>query len=555
MKLDPNSPPEQSDMAPETVVLNSKPNRWIYPILLVGFLSYGCAMWWGLPGEVSWAIDSIDPNVVIFGEWKYPYPPLHRYLLYLLYSPIILAAKWGWIDLSTVFDSSLPRFLGRGLSVLMGTGIIWLVFLTGLELFKKRLPALLSAFFVLCIVSMVYYSKTMNVEVPYVFWFAGAVLFYVRAIQGDRFVDYLLFFVAASLSVCTKDQAYGLFVLPSIFLIYNHFKCRQERRIKTKIIDFSAKLILPFLLGVMVFLAVHQILVDITFFIQHLGRLNTASYEAGEFFARSQNNLQEHLFLMYRFFRDIRFNLGWPLSAIALISIVSCFFKRQEKSLLLCLLLPCVSYYLFFISIILYSRDRFLLPVCVILCLFCGDFIADFIEDRNRWRSRLKIGLVSVICIYSLMYANSVNLLMLQDSRYTVENWMRQNIESPGELCAVGFLQYHPRFDRLEGIEASSIYPSDLSEIVEQQTWPYIVTTSGYYRDRFPEDTGEYRGFQILETTPEKYRIIFEHQSTPIWNFLDIETATSKEFYDNRFKAGNFNKINPEIRVFERVKN
>jgi hypothetical protein len=512
-------------------------------------------MWWGLPGDVSWAVDSIDPKVVIDGEWNYPYPPLHRYLLYLLYSPIILAANWGWIDLSTIFDSSLLRFLGRGLSVFMGTGIILIVFLTGLEVFKKRLPALLSAFFVLGIVSMVYYSKTMNVEVPYVFWFAGAMLFYVRAIESDRFVDYLLFFVAASLSVCTKDQAYGLFILPSIFLVYNHFKRAEKRPLIKKIIDFLIKLILPFLLGAMVFLAAHQILVDITVFIRHLGRLNSASYDASEFFVRSQNNIQEHLFLMYRFFRDIRFNLGWPLFAIALISILSCLFKRKEKSLLLCLLLPCLSYYLFFISIILYSRDRFLLPVCLILCLFCGDVIADFIEDRNKWRSRLKIGWVSVICIYSLMYANSVNLLMLQDSRYTAENWMGQNLDFPTELGYVGFLQYHPRYDRLEGVEAGGISPSNLSETVEKQSSPYIVTTRGYYRDRFPENTDEYRGFQTLENSPSKYELVFEYKSSPIWNFLEIKTATEREFYDSRFKAGNFNKINPEIRIFKRVEN
>lgn len=77
----------------------------------------------------------------------------------------------------------------------------------GLEVFAKRLPALLSSLYVLGVVSLVYYSKTMNVEVAYVFWFVWGMLFYILAIKFKRFRDYLLFIISAVFSVCTKDQA------------------------------------------------------------------------------------------------------------------------------------------------------------------------------------------------------------------------------------------------------------------------------------------------------------------------------------------------------------
>ena len=534
------------------VFLKSKLSRWIFPILFIGLLSYSCSIWWGLPSNVSWAVDSISPKAVIFEEWLYPYPPLHRYLLYLLYYPLTIAANLGWIDLSTTSSISLLIFLGRVLSLLMALSIIFSVFLTSLEIFSKQLPSLLSALCVLGIVSLVYYSKTMNLEVPYVFWFSWAMLFYIRAIKFDRFIDYLLFIISAVFSVCTKDQSYGLFILPSIFLVYTHLNNRKSQKIRQLIFDLSVKLLFPFILGIIIFLLIHNVIFDTSSFVEHLIRIDSAGYEAHNFLIRPQNTLQQHVFLFYRFFRDIQFNLGWPLFLIALASIVVCFFRRQEKYLLLCLLIPCLSYYLLFISIILYSRDRFVLPICLILCIFCGDLLASFLKGF-KYLYKIKIGLITILFVYSFMYANSVNVLMLQDSRYTVEKWISKNIDSPTNLIYLGDIRYFPRFEKLEGITTNGISPSDLLNAVEEQEFPYIVTTSGYSINRFPKDSKEYQGFNKLYNSPSKYKLVFQHQSVPIWNFLTIEQPTSAEFYDARFKTGNFNKINPKISIFQRL--
>ncbi len=99
----------------------------------------------------------------------------------------------------------------------------------------------------------------------------------------------------------------------------------------------------------------------------------------------------------------------------------------------------------------------------------------------------------------------------------------------------------------------NGISPSDLLNAVEEQEFPYIVTTSGYSINRFPKDSKEYQGFNKLYNSPSKYKLVFQHQSVPIWNFLTIEQPTSAEFYDARFKTGNFNKINPKISIFQRL--
>src|SRR5262249_50656244 len=61
--------------------------------------------------------------------------------------------------------------------------------------------------------TFVYYAKMGNLDVPYLFWFALSLLFFLRAWRRARVVDVVLFALAAALAVATKDQAFALYVL------------------------------------------------------------------------------------------------------------------------------------------------------------------------------------------------------------------------------------------------------------------------------------------------------------------------------------------------------
>lgn len=39
--------------------------------------------------------DAINPQILILGNWYYPYPPLYRYILNFLYLPFTIAADLG----------------------------------------------------------------------------------------------------------------------------------------------------------------------------------------------------------------------------------------------------------------------------------------------------------------------------------------------------------------------------------------------------------------------------------------------------------------------------
>src|SRR5260370_26897307 len=45
------------------------------------------------------------------------------------------------------------------------------------------------------------------------FWFSLSLIFYLRVLVGGTLSDFIWWGVTAALAVCTKDQAYGLYLL------------------------------------------------------------------------------------------------------------------------------------------------------------------------------------------------------------------------------------------------------------------------------------------------------------------------------------------------------
>ncbi len=525
----------------------SEINPWLFVILAIGLLTYSLSIWWGLPTTISWAPDAIHPLDVIEKTKAYPYPPLHFYILHFVYVPFILAAKVGWINLESISGITTLMLVGRATSVLMALGIIVSVYLTSLDVSEKQLPALLSAAFILGNAPLIYYGKIMNVDVPYIFWFSLSLIFYIRAIKYDTLIDYSLFALISMLSICTKDQAYGLVAVPTILLAYRCFHGGQNRK--------TLRLLIPTIIGISTFLVIHNIVFDFSAFEDHFNFLGKSSYRPTDFTDAPIVYMQRYIYFVLRFFKDIQFNLGWPMSIVSVGAIALTLLRKNKQPLLLYLLLPCLSYYGLLLSFIMYSRDRFVIPICLILYIFCGHFLGELLERFQRVHVA-KVGLwltLMTLFTYSFFYANSVNLLMLTDSRYFVEDWMLSHIHPPATVGFVEKLRNHPRFIALhrKKIPVGGISSGKLEETVAQQDFSYLITSSGYAGNRFPKGHKKSQGFEKLKDETH-YKLIFCHRSKPLWNFLHIEEPTPAEHDDPRRKTGNLNKINPEICMYEK---
>ena len=118
------------------------------------------------------------------------------------------------------------------------------------------------------------------------------------------------------------------------------------------------------------------------------------------------------------------------------------------------LLVPIVSYYLGFIDVILYNYDRFVLPMCFVLAIFGGLAFDRLLSSGTRARLG-RAPRSPATFAYTLLYAGTVDVLMMRDSRYDVERWMARARRPRATLVGVsGLHEYLPRLDdfRLEDI-------------------------------------------------------------------------------------------------------
>src|SRR5262249_31101678 len=134
----------------------------------------------------------------------------------------------GFKNPTTVFPFGLadPLFaltsmilIARIVSAIMGAAIVWISYRTVRELFDRP-AALLAALIITLFHPLAYYSHNANVDVPYLFWAFLAIYHYVRMLKYGYLKNYVLFALFATLSICTKDQAYGLFLLSPLPILW-----------------------------------------------------------------------------------------------------------------------------------------------------------------------------------------------------------------------------------------------------------------------------------------------------------------------------------------------
>ncbi|PYQ51935.1 MAG: hypothetical protein DMF78_12240, partial [Acidobacteria bacterium] len=234
------------------------------------------------------------------------------------------------------------------------------------------------------------------------------------------------------------------------------------------------------------------------------------------------------------------FAMGGPALLAALAGIALAWRDRARQRRLLLLLVPVVSYALFFLLVVLYVYDRFLLPVCVVLSLFGGSALAAAARARS-WAARLA---VPVVLVLALVRAVSVDVLLATDSRYAVEDWLRREV-GPGPLvAAVGPREYLPRLD---GLRWRRLGPS-AARVAQVQ--PDVIVVNADYARRADPGTGERAFYDALDAGSLGYTTALRLRSDSPWCRLETD-ALRREGRGHLWS--NLDKVDPEIRVYRRV--
>lgn len=496
------------------------------PLVAVLAASLGLGAWhldYGLPNIYSWAQDEIIPAEVLEGAaqrfsngWSSRYPPLHYGLLAAAYAPV----RWVSAPPSVSSQSKTYQRLfltGRLLTLAMGLATLALVALCGGELGSSA-AGVFAALVLALSPTLVYYSKFANLDVPCLCWFAGALLFLLRFLRTSAASDAVLLSLFAALSVGTKDQAYGLFVLVAPLVAW---RLKQAR----------VGLLWPALAFGVTLGAAHNLLFDWSGFWAHLTLISGDASRDYRMFEKSLAGQWAMLKLMERL---TVFVLGAPAMVLALAGIAIAVQRRESR--LLAALLPIASSQLFFSAVVLYGYDRFALPHALVLALFAGRTLA-------ACPPRPRIALIAALLVFGLPRALAVDLMLSRDARYQAERWLKANAPPPARVAVLGPLEYLPRFDGLDWKQRTELVRS-----IEGMRPDFVVVNADFAARA--DDPRARELYAALDAGVLGYHRALTMRTHFDWPFtLDAEVRR-----DPTSLPTNLDKINPEIRVYARRK-
>lgn len=469
------------------------------------------------------------------GAWSSRYPPLHYGFMALAYAPVRLLSPPAVVSHESKTYERL-FIAGRLLSLAMALGTLLLLYCCGVETVGARA----APFAALCLAlspTFTYYAKFANLDVPYVFWFTLSLLLLLRFLRTRATPDALGWAAASALSVGTKDQAYALYLLLPLVIVW---AVRKARRSENREVSLPAtlrdeRIVLPFLVALVLFVSAHNLLFNATGFFDHVALITGDASRDYRMFEKSAAGQWRLLGLAARL---VVFVLGEPVALLALVGLLIAWRGKERR--LLSTLVPIVSSHVFFLAVVLYAYDRFVLPHAVVLSLFAARAFAAT-EAWGRLGMRLRWLATGGVLAFGIVRCVSLDLLLESDARYTAERWLASNVRHDARIAVLGPLEYLPR---LHGFNWKQ--RTELLRAIDGMDPEYVVVNADYAARA--EDPRARELYTKLESGEAGYESALAVRTRLDWPFqLD-------EYVRRRGDAlpTNLDKINPEIRVYRR---
>jgi hypothetical protein len=210
------------------------------------------------------------------------------------------------------------------------------------------------------------------------------------------------------------------------------------------------------------------------------------------------------------------------------------------------LVLPIVSYYVGFVDVVLYNYDRFMLPVCLILAMFAGCACDRWLAPGARARAA-RVAALAAVFACTLLYAVTVDVVMLRDSRYTVEQWLTAHVKPTESLGWVFPEQYYPRIRRFNRVELTSV------PALRQEAPDYFVLNEDYGRAE-PVDSEIGRMIAGLQNGQLGYTAVLRFRQPAPWPWLP---GAPRDLVGDRHEhpiTSVLRHINPWYDVFRRTR-
>lgn len=489
---------------------------------------FAVGIWWGLPGG-AWAPDEIDPASVLgaveqrfAGGWFDRYPPGHYVLLSLVYLPVLVFKELGWIHAASSLITGALFFAGRLLTVAMATTLLAVVAVLTRRVLGAEYAwrsTLLAALFL----PLPFYAKTVNLDVPYTMWFAISLIFLTRAHGSGRARDVIGFGITAGLAIGTKDQAYGLYVLPAPYLAWTLLRRPGG----------FGPLLSGALAGTVTLALCHNLVGNLDGVRAHFTLITTAIRQYRMYPSTLSGDIRLFGDAGLEFLRA----LGWPGTALLALGLAQA--RRYPPWLWLA---PC-SYLLTFLAPVGYVQDRFLLPIVILAALPAAAGLHQ-LQALVPSRPAVARALSGALIVWLGWRAVSLDALLVFDSRYRAEAWLQAHVPPGAIVASVDEFGYLPRLDRFRHRQ---IRPTQKDTLAVD---PAFIVVNTEFVLRFPKTADLRTWLAWLDSGASPYREVFRYKTRQAWSSFGWDARFTDRIEEPR---SNLDKANPEIAVYKRV--
>lgn len=419
-------------------------------VLFVVAVVHGLGLSWGMPASDAWDNDGVAPRDFLPGLAStytpgdyYTYPPFHLALLAVLTLPVTLiaAAKAGSTRIPDVLHEIIhPPYMtamamtARIVALIMSLGIVLvLAELTkdiAAEDRKRWAPTFTAAVAGLGI-SFTYYSHTSNLDVPYLFWGALAVLALVR----ERL---RMFAVFAAFAIATKDQAYALFLLSAPIVLVA--RIRRDRALLRETLIAAA-------IGAFLLLLIDGAITNPSGF---RARLHFLGGSASQDFATYDKSLAGWINILVDTGKELRSHYAAPIffGLLYLVGLVEAIRRSGSRTRRLEAWTPflvALSFTLFFNLQARRVEERFTLPQALFLAPYAGIALAQIASARTlmaRWLVRGAIVSALGLALYTCI---ELDWNLVLEPRYDTEAFLRAHAKAGDVVELHGLNVYLPR--------------------------------------------------------------------------------------------------------------
>ncbi|MFH1478667.1 MAG: glycosyltransferase family 39 protein [Candidatus Omnitrophota bacterium] len=186
------------------------------------------------------------------------------------------------------------------------------------------------------------------------------------------------------------------------------------------------------------------------------------------------------------------------------------------------------------------SVQRYILPIVPGMAIFAGALFGKYLDTEKKAMRPLKSSVLGIVIAYSFFYSLSVDLILLNDSRYKAGKWIEENITKDSPIGVFSYNRYLPNFKEgykiyyMSAIHDKDIDFDDFLAGFKKQRFDYLVLSDMFYgvyidSDQYPERKlfyeelfqGKY-GYEIIADF--KYRPILE----PVVDFANPKIVILK---------------------------